>query len=90
MVDFYADYCPTCMQMLPHFKAVSQEFKDLAFFASVDISAVPDLATKYHVTKIPCILTFKDGSLAGRFTTEMGKKELQDIAAQLVGQSPAE
>ena len=90
LVDFYADYCPTCMQMLPHFKAVAQQFKDLALFASVDISAVPDLATKYHVVKIPCILTFKDGSLAGRFITEMGKKELQDIAAQLVGQSPAE
>ncbi|GMU19146.1 MAG: bifunctional thioredoxin reductase/thioredoxin [Candidatus Babeliales bacterium] len=90
IVDFYADYCPSCMQMLPHFKTVAQQFKNLALFASVDIAKLPDLAAKFHVTKIPCILVFKDGALAARYTTAMGKKELQDLAARTVGQSPAE
>jgi thioredoxin-like negative regulator of GroEL len=77
------------MQMLPHFSAVSQQFKDLALFVSVDIAALPDLANKFHVTKIPCILVFKEGALAARYNTAMGKKELQDLVAQAVGQSPA-
>jgi thioredoxin reductase (NADPH) len=89
IVDFYAEYCPSCMQMLPHFSAVSQQFKDLALFVSVDIAALPDLANKFHVTKIPCILVFKEGALAARYNTAMGKKELQDLVAQAVGQSPA-
>lgn len=89
IVDFYADYCPSCMQMLPHFNAVAQQFKDLAGFISIDIAALPDIAAKYHVNKIPCILVFKDGALVGRFNNAMSKKELQELAAQFVGNTPA-
>lgn len=90
IVDFYAEYCPSCMQMLPHFSTVAQQFKDLALFASIDIAKLPELANKFHVTKIPCILVFKDGVLAARYNTTMGKQELQDVAAQAVGQSTAQ
>lgn len=86
-VDFYADYCPSCMQMLPHFNAVAQQFKDYALFISVDVSALPDIATKYYVNKIPALLIFKDGSLAARYTTVMSKKELCELAAEYVGQT---
>lgn len=86
-VDFYADYCPSCMQMLPHFNAVAQQFKDYGVFISVDVSALPDIANKYYVNKIPCILIFKDGSLAARYTTAMSKKELCELAAEYVGQT---
>jgi thioredoxin reductase (NADPH) len=89
VVDFYADYCPSCMAMLPHFNAVSQQFKDYAQFISIDIAALPDIAAQYYVTKIPCVLVFKDGGLKGRFTNAMGKKELQEVTAQFVGQTPA-
>lgn len=88
-VDFYADYCPTCMAMLPHFNALSAQFKDYATFISVDIAALPDLAAKYFVNKIPCILVFKDGSLAARYNNAMSKAELQEIAAQFVDHTSA-
>ena len=90
IVDFYADYCPTCMALLPHFNNVSGQFKDYAVFISVDIAALPDIAKHYHITKIPCILVFKDGALAARYCKEMTKNDLQEIAAQFVGHTPAE
>lgn len=86
-VDFYAEYCPSCMQMLPHFNAVATQFKDYAVFISVDVSALPDIANKYYVNKIPCLLIFKDGALAARYTTVMTKKELCELAAEYVGQT---
>lgn len=89
-VDFYADYCPSCMQMLPHFNAVAQQFKDHATFISVDVSTLPDIATKYHVTKIPCLIIFKEGSLAARFNNAMNKKDLCALVAEHVGQTPCE
>lgn len=89
-VDFYADYCPSCMQMLPHFTAVAQQFNEYAVFISVDVSALPDIANKYYVNKIPCLLIFKDGSLAARYATVMSKKELCELAAEYVGQTPCE
>jgi|ERR1700733_1749880 len=89
-VDFYADYCPSCMQMLPHFDAIAQEFKDYASFISIDIAALPDIAQKYHINKIPCMLVFKDGAIVGRFNSQMGKKELQEFVAQFVGQTESQ
>ncbi len=89
-VDFYADYCPSCMQMLPHFNAVAQQFKDYALFISVDIAALPDIATKFHVTKIPALLIFKDGTLAARYSNAMSKKELCELAAEYVGHTECE
>ncbi len=88
-VDFYADYCPTCLAMIPHFNAVAEQFKDYAVFISVDITALPDIATKYLVSKIPCIIVFKDGVLAARYNKEMSKAEIQELAAQFVGQTAA-
>lgn len=90
VVDFYADYCSSCMAMLPHFNAVSQQFKDYAEFISIDVAALPEISAKYYVSKIPCILVFKDGSLKGRFNNAMGKKELAEMVAQFVGHTPAE
>lgn len=89
LVDFHAEYCSSCKAMMPHFNAVSAQFKDLAVFISVDIGALPEIAKKYFITKIPSILVFKDGSLAARFSKEMSKTEIQELAAQYVGQSPA-
>jgi thioredoxin reductase (NADPH) len=89
LVDFYADYCPSCMQMLPNFDAVAQQFKDLATFISIDIVALPDIAKKYHINKIPCLLVFKEGTLAARYSSALTKKELQEITAEVVGQTPA-
>lgn len=89
LVDFHADYCSSCKAMMPHFNAVSAQFKDLAVFMSVDIGALPEIAKKYHITKIPSILVFKDGALAARFSKEMSKNEIHELAAQYVGQSPA-
>ena len=86
-VDFYADYCPSCMQMLPHFNATAQQFKDHALFISVDVAERPDIAAKYFVSKIPAILVFKDNALVARYNTAMGKKELNELAAEFVGQT---
>lgn len=88
-VDFYADYCPSCMQMLPHFDAVAQQFKDHALFISIDVTQFPDVANKFYVSKIPAILVFKDGALAARYNTAMSKKELGELAAEFVGQTAA-
>ena len=85
IVDFYADYCPSCMAMMPHFQTVAVQFKDCAKFISVDIAKVPDVATKYYVNKIPCILIFKDGALSARYSNAMSKTELQELVAEFVG-----
>jgi len=81
VVDFYADYCPSCLQMLPAYDAVSKEFEHVTFI-KVDVEEASDIADEYKIYKIPCILVFKEGKLAARFTRAMSKSELREFVSQ--------
>jgi thioredoxin reductase (NADPH) len=83
VVDFYADYCPSCMDMLPRFNAVAQRFKDAASFFKIDVTQAPELVARFHVIKVPCLLIFKDGALIARYNTTMTKSALADLVQQL-------
>lgn len=82
IVDFYADYCPSCMRMLPDFEAVSAEYKDIVFI-KVDANKAHALLEEYSVHKLPCILAFKDGALKARFKDAMNRKELREFIQKI-------
>ena len=79
IVDFYADYCPSCMQMLPFFQEVAGEYAGKATFVKVDVDQAPEIAEVLQVQKIPTLLVYKDGELAARHLNAMTKKELGDF-----------
>lgn len=83
VVDFFADYCPSCIQMLPVYDEVSTELVDVMFI-KVDASQAIDIVDKYAINKIPCILVFKDGKLTARYNGAMSKKELQEFVLQFI------
>ena len=78
-VDFYAPFCPSCMQMLPVVEQVAYEYADEAAFIKVDTGEDEDISSHYHVGSIPCLLVFKDGQLAARYNDAMSKKELREF-----------
>jgi thioredoxin reductase (NADPH) len=83
VADFFADYCPSCIQMLPIYDAVSAEFDDVVF-AKIDANTGADIMEKYLVNKVPYLLVFKDEKLAARYRDTMGKKQLHDFVEQFV------
>ncbi len=83
-VDFFADYCSSCMHMLPHFESVAQEFAGKATFAKVDVEQAPDVVKKLFVHKVPCMMVFRDGSLVARYSNIMNEKELADFIEQFL------
>lgn len=82
IIDFFAEYCSSCMAMLPAYTAVADEFKDRALFFKVDVGAHMDLAEQFFVYKVPCLLVFKNGNLISRFANPMNKQELTDFVAK--------
>jgi len=83
VADFFADYCPSCMQMLPVYDAVSADFEQVVF-AKIDANTGADIMQKYSVNKVPYLLVFKDEALAARYRDTMSKKELHDFVEQFV------
>lgn len=66
VVDFYADWCGPCRMLAPVIDALSEEFEERAQFVKINVDDNPDLARRYSIMSIPCVMVFKGGELADK------------------------
>jgi thiol-disulfide isomerase/thioredoxin len=83
-VDFYTDYCPSCLQMLPSYESAAEQFAGKAVLLKVDADDAVDVVNKYQIRKVPCLLVFKNKKLAARFNVAMARKELYESIQEFV------
>ena len=78
ILDFYADWCGPCQMMKPtmeEFEKVHPEIKVTA----VNIDEEEELAEKYGVSSIPCIVALKDGEEVKREVGVVSLKKLEKM-----------
>ena len=56
LVDFYADWCGPCRMLAP----TLEELNDVNIY-KVNVDDEQELAMKYGIMSIPCLISFKDG-----------------------------
>lgn len=61
VVDFSATWCGPCRMMAPVLEEISGKLGDKASFYNVDVDEAPELAARYGVQSIPCLVILKDG-----------------------------
>ena len=66
IVDFNADWCGPCQMQAPIIEEVAEELGDKCLFASVNIDDEDELAEKYEIASIPCMILFRDGKEVDR------------------------
>jgi thioredoxin len=59
VIDFWAPWCPTCVEMLPIVEEVSGE-TNIPFY-KVDIDEQTDMKERNRIKAIPMLMFFKDG-----------------------------
>lgn len=64
-VDFYAEWCGPCKMAAPIIEELSEEYKDKAVIAKLDVDDSRELAQKYQVLSIPTVIVFKGGQPVG-------------------------
>lgn len=67
LVDFWAEWCTPCKMMVPVLNELSQDIKDQAKVAKLDIEKYPSISSTYHIRSIPTCILFKDGKEVHRF-----------------------
>ena len=79
IVDFFADWCPTCKAQKPHVQSLLGEakMKDVTLFVA-DYDKEKDLKKTLRVTQQATFVVFKGGKEVGRST---GQTKKEDLAA---------
>ncbi|MBI2565187.1 thioredoxin [Candidatus Woesearchaeota archaeon] len=84
IVDFSAEWCSPCRMLGPIFEKVSEFFKGKVVFLKLNVDKNSDVAQKYNVMGIPCMILFNNGKEVDRFVGAMSEDVLkQKIKALL-------
>ncbi len=66
LVDFWAPWCGPCRIVGPALEKISSEYNGKLVFTKFNVDDGQEIAAKYDVRGIPCMIIFKNGSEADR------------------------
>ena len=80
LVDFNADWCGPCRMLRPVLDEIASEGNHK--IVSVNVDDNQDLAKKYGVMSIPCLVLFKDGKEVNRSVGFIPKDEVLKLIGE--------
>ena len=81
LADFNADWCGPCRMLKPILEELASDKSDYKI-VSINIDDEDELALKYDVSSIPCLVFFKDGNETNR---SVGLKP-KDVIEEMMGE----
>lgn len=77
LVDFFAEWCGPCRQMLPIVDELSSTMTGVKI-VKVDVDDAPQTPSLYDVQTIPTFAIFKNGELVDKKVGSMAKGQFED------------
>ena len=78
ILDFYADWCGSCQMMKPIMDEFEKTHPDIKV-KQINIDIEEELAEKYNVSSIPCLVLLKDGEEVARNVGVVSPKKLEKM-----------
>lgn len=75
LVDFNADWCGPCRMMTPILEELSSDNK----IVSINIDDEDELAERFSVSSIPCLVLFENGKEINRSIGLKPKEEIEKL-----------
>lgn len=81
LIDFNAEWCGPCRMLKPALEKMALE-KDNIKFVSINVDNNENLARKYNVFSIPCLVVIKDGEEINRSVGLISREELVELIGE--------
>ena len=82
LVDFNADWCGPCKMLHPVLEEIASERND-AKIVSINVDDEEDLAAKFGVMSIPCLVLFENGKEVARTIGFKPKEEVLNLLGDI-------
>ena len=82
VVDFSATWCGPCRMLAPVLEEISGKYDGKVSFYNVDVDESPELAMRYMVNSVPCLVMLKNGQFADQ---SIGFRPGPQLAAWIEG-----
>jgi thioredoxin 1 len=76
LVDFFAEWCGPCKMMGPVVDEVAGEMAETVKVGKVDCDSEGELAGRFGISSIPCLILFKGGEEVDRKVGAAAKEDL--------------
>lgn len=84
VMDFYADWCPTCQTMLPVVEELAQENVHVPFY-KVNVDEFPEIKDHARIKAVPMFVVYKEGKMKAFAYGETDKQKLQQKIKMVSG-----
>lgn len=78
VVDFWAEWCGPCRMLGPVIESLGEKYEGKIKFCKLNVDDCQDLALKYGVTSIPCVVFFKKGQVVGKSVGYKPQAQLEE------------
>ena len=77
LVDFWAPWCGPCRMIGPVVEELAEQAGDKASVCKVNVDDEPELARRFKVVSIPCVIVFRDGEESERIVGARGREDYE-------------
>ena len=85
LVDFWAEYCAPCKNLLPVLDQLAGELDGKAKIVKIDAHANSAISVRYGIRAVPNLIFFKDGEVREQFVGgAITKQELREKLEKLM------
>ena len=84
LVDFWADWCGPCKQLMPVLTKLADEYNGSFKLAKVNIDEQKQLAQQFRVRSVPTVKVVKNGQVVDEFLGAQPESEIRNLLAKYI------